>query len=92
MLRYERIQNGFTLNEQKNADDVEFTLLIHDTERYLPVMKQIRKHFDADEIYTDVLIYIHKDNEYQFIVRQDSYVDFVLILFKYHLIKSVSWN
>jgi hypothetical protein len=62
-----------------------------DIERYLPAMKQIREHFDQDSLYTDVLFYAHKNNEYQIIVRRDYYIDFILCLFKYQFVKSVNW-
>ncbi|MEX2460724.1 MAG: hypothetical protein WD469_05410 [Paenibacillaceae bacterium] len=91
MLDYKFVQEGFTLTEQKNNDDFEFTIVIKDTERYLPAMKQIREQFDRDGIYTDVLFYVHKNNEYQIIVRPEYYIDFILCLFKYQFVNSVNW-
>jgi adenine specific DNA methylase Mod len=92
MIIYESSQEGFTLNEQKNNEDIEFTIVIKDNERYLAAMKQLRDFYNSDNVYTDVLFYVHKDHEYQIIVRQDTYIDFLLSLFKYKFIQSISWN
>jgi hypothetical protein len=92
MIHYESSQKGFTLTEQQNDEDIEFTIVIKDIERYLPAMKQLRDFYNADDVYTDVLFYVHKDNEYQIIVRHDMYVDFVLRLFKHKFISRIAWS
>jgi hypothetical protein len=92
MIQYKSSQEGFTLNEQKNNEDYEFTIVIQDTEHYLPAMKQLREFYNSDDVYTDVLFYVRKVHEYQIIVRQDTYVDFTLSLFKYKFIQSIAWN
>jgi adenine specific DNA methylase Mod len=92
LISYKSNQDGFTLMEQKNNEDFEFTIVIKDTERYLPEMKRLREHYNLDNVYTDVLFYVHKDHEYQIIVRQDTYIDFVLSLFKYKFIQSIAWS
>jgi hypothetical protein len=92
MIQYESSQEGFTLKEQNNNEDFEFTIVIKDTKRYLPAMKQLREFYNSDDVYTDVLFYVHKDHEYQIIVRQDTYIDFALSLFKHKFIKSIAWN
>ncbi|MCY9698426.1 hypothetical protein [Paenibacillus alginolyticus] len=92
MLKYQCDQEGFSLMEQRNGDDFEFTIVIKDIDRYLPAIKQVREHFDRDSIYTDVLFYVHPNNEYRIIVRHDFYIDFILSLFKYRFVNSVNWN
>lgn len=91
MIQYHYDQEGFTLKEQRNEEDMEFLIAPIDPSRYLHALKRVREHFEADNIHTDVLFYVHKDHEYQIIVRPDFYVDFILCLFKYRIVLSVAW-
>ncbi|WP_129730424.1 hypothetical protein [Ectobacillus funiculus] len=91
MIHYQ-CAKGLSLSEKKNGKDIEFTIVIEDIARYDSAIKKVRQHFDGNRVYTDVLFYIHKDNEYQIIVRHDYYIDFILYLFKYQLIQSLSWT
>ena len=90
-MKYKCIQEGFSLMEQRNGDDIEFMIVIKDIGRYLPAIKEVREHFERDSIYTDVLFYVYPNNEYRIIVRHDYYIDFILCLFKNKFVNSVSW-
>lgn len=92
MLKYQCVQEGFTLTEKKNNEDYEFMIRIKDVERYLPAMKEIREHFEGDDVHTDVLFYTMQNHEYRIIVRQDYYIEFILYLFKVQFVSSVSWS
>lgn len=56
-------------------------------------IKQVKKLFEDNEVYTDVLFYAYGNHEYRVIVRRDYYTDFVLALMKHHrLLQSVEWT
>jgi hypothetical protein len=78
------------LNESPNGEDIEFNLFFHDQE----IKKQlsaVKSFFDQNDIYTDLLVYTHSDKHIQMIVRKDYYPDFILQLFKQHLLEEVRW-
>lgn len=92
MLRYEVDKERLTIEEKTNGDDKEFWLkLLRPDADMEKAIKEIRAFYDENETITDVLFYAHHNGEYQWIVRSDYYVDFVIHLFKYRLITRVEW-
>lgn len=79
------------LEETMNNQDFEFILRTK-SEDGLKRLHQVRKFFESDKIYTDVLFYSREDHSYQVIVRQDSYMPFVLGLFRSQLLTEMSWD
>jgi hypothetical protein len=92
MLTYKYNQDALNIEETINGEDKEFTILIKEDEPYLERMKQMQKFFDSDNIYTDVMFYVYENHRYQIIVRQDHYVNFVLVLMRHQLLVSVQWT
>jgi hypothetical protein len=92
MIRYDYDQAGLDIQEKSNADDMEFILKIKREQPYLAAFHQVRDHFNANNIHTDVMFYVHANHEFNVIVRKDYYVDFILALFKYRLLNQVSWS
>lgn len=92
MLTYTYNQEILTLRELPNENDVEFQITLLQEKPYIDGMKQIQKHFEENEIITDVLFYINQKHEYRVIVRNDYYIDFVLELMKHRLLQSVQWQ
>jgi hypothetical protein len=79
------------LKETPNGDDFEFSLTLLNTELKKRLL-DIREYFNANEIATDIHIYIHPHNRYQIIVRKDFYHDFLLQLFKQQLLLELKWG
>lgn len=88
---YEYDNDKLEIRERGNGNDTEFIIKVKD-----PVYDQnihaVRNFFDYNKIYTDVYFYTHSDHSYQIIVREDYYIDFILQLFKYQILKSLRWN
>ncbi|UUZ84464.1 hypothetical protein LJK88_12755 [Paenibacillus sp. P26] len=93
MLRYSFDSKSLEIRELHNGQDMEFWLKLcrPDADVELAV-KQIRSHFDDNDVMTDVLFYAHPEYEYQWIVREDFYTDFVLRLFRHKPLTSVHWE
>lgn len=79
------------LEEKKNDDDVEF-LITAKTDEALRRLRDIRKFYDSDKVYTDILFYTLVNRQYQVIVRRDVYVPFILRLFQFRLLRFVEWQ
>lgn len=89
-LLYNYNDKKMRLTEEKNGDDVEFNLTFIDNEVKKQLLK-VKEFFNENNIFTDLLIYTHSDKHVQIIVRKDFYEDFILQLFKHHLIEEVKW-
>jgi len=89
-LAYECDERMIQLSESRNQEDVEFEIQIVDSSAWDRV-KEIQKSFDENDVYTDVLFYYYQD-KVRVIVRQDYYVDFILHLMKYQLIRKTEWK
>ncbi|MFC7391763.1 hypothetical protein [Scopulibacillus cellulosilyticus] len=90
-INYKVNESLITAEEKVNHEDIEFIIKIKNDEA-LKKLHDVREFFESDKIYTDVLFYTHGNHTYQVIVRQDSYVAFILGLFKFQLIEQVEWK
>ncbi|WP_075981843.1 hypothetical protein [Bacillus massilinigeriensis] len=88
-LRYVVDTDVIDLQENKRDEDIEFIIIIKKQE-VKNALHQIRQFFESDEIYTDILFYTYQ-NHIQIIVKKDSYLTFVLGLFKWKLLKKIEW-
>lgn len=92
MLKYEYDTARLTITEKEQDKDVEIWIRLSESDdSVVRLFRQIRDHFDNNQVHTDVLFYPHRNHDFQWIVRKDYYVDFILALFKHRLIESVSW-
>lgn len=93
MLHYEYDQELLNIEEQLSGQDVEFWLRMKRPDAGVEkAVKQVRAHFDQDDMTLDVLFYAHPQEAYQWIMRQDAYMEFVMCLFKHRLFTSIRWN
>ncbi|WP_136608114.1 hypothetical protein [Paenibacillus dokdonensis] len=91
MLAYHCNEDVAIITETVNEEDVEFRIHLLQEDPYLGRLKEIRRYFEDNDIYTDALFYIYKNHEYGAIVRKTYYTDFVLALMKHGLLRSVEW-
>lgn len=92
MVAYRYDTSLLHIEEKDNDQDKEFIFKVKDVDTVLPALRKIRAFFDSDKVYTDVIFYSHPGYEYQVIVRQDHYIDFLLALFKYKIITYLEWT
>ncbi len=92
MLTYRYNTKAIEISESENETDIEFRIRIFEESFYVDHIKQIRHHFEDNEVLTDVLFYVYPNHEYTIHVRKDYYVAFVAELFKHHLLESVEWK
>lgn len=93
MLHYEYDQELLSLEEKLDGQDMEFCLRVKRPDAGVEkAVKKIRDHFNDNDVITDVLFYAHHGEEYQWIVRHDYYVEFVLCLFKHRLLTAIQWS
>jgi len=93
LLKYVYDAERITITEKAYDKDTEIWIRPRDSDSSaILLLREIRDYFDSNRVHTDVLLYPHKNNEYQWIVRNDYYVDFILALFKHRLIESVTWT
>ncbi|MTT30539.1 hypothetical protein GMB86_00735 [Terrilactibacillus sp. BCM23-1] len=90
-LNYEIDHSMIDLEESQNKDDIEF--LIHlKTEESIKRMRNIREFYESDKVYTDIYFYPHANHQYKVIVKYEGYVPFLVKMFQFKLLKSVSWK
>jgi hypothetical protein len=90
-MLYKYNETKIVLNQSQNGDDVEFNLTLLDKEMKKQLVK-VKEFFAENSITTDLLVYTHSDKRIQIIVRKDFYQDFILQLFKHHLLDEVKWE
>ena len=90
-LTYRFDDQRITINETVNGSDAEFEIKIIDEEAMLAGLKEVKKKFEDNDIYTDALFYAYEHHQYKVIVRSDYYVDFIMALMGHQLLKSVEW-
>jgi hypothetical protein len=92
MLVYTYDNRIIEIKETVNGSDIEFTIRIMQEVPYLECFKKVQHYFDENRVITDVFFYPHVNHEYQVIVLNDYYADFVLELMKQGLLKSAEWS
>ncbi|KHD86227.1 hypothetical protein [Heyndrickxia ginsengihumi] len=89
-LQYSVAADKILLQENKRDEDIEFIIKFQKAEIQKD-LHELRQFFENDAVYSDVLFYTYKDH-LQVIVKKESYVSFILGLFKWKLLKNVQWN
>jgi hypothetical protein len=92
MLTYTFDDKEIEISEVANGQDIEFHLRVVGDKSLDKRIKEIQHDFEHNHIITDVMFYAFLNHEYQFIVRQDYYTDFILSLMKHRLLTSVKWT
>lgn len=91
-LHYQWDTRAANFQENENGTDTEFRIQLLREHPHVETMRLVQKHFEANEIHTDVLFYVYPDHQYQVIVRKDYYNDFLLELMKHRLLLSLEWK
>ncbi|WP_423801395.1 hypothetical protein [Neobacillus sp. SAB-20_R2A] len=89
-VEYKLNEKLIELTEKKNGDDFEFSITLLSKEQKKGIEK-VRQYFDDNKVLTDIHFYIHANNRYQVIVRNDFYNDFLIQLFKEQFLLEVKW-
>ncbi|HSU80151.1 MAG TPA: hypothetical protein VLK78_07020 [Candidatus Angelobacter sp.] len=89
-LHYLVATDKIELQESKRDHDIEFLLKIKKQD-IQSLLHQMRQQFENDPIFTDILFYTFKDH-IQILVKQDSYMTFILELFRWKLLKKIQWE
>lgn len=89
-LIYKYNEANLSLQESLNEDDIEFHITFYEKELKKKLLK-IKEFFNQNDVETDLLLYTHSDKHIQVIVRKDFYIDFILQLFKEHLLEEIKW-
>jgi len=79
------------LKEVLNGNDIEFFITLFNSDLKKNLMK-VRQYFDDNKVLTDIHYYIHPNNHYQVIVRNDFYNEFIIQLFTQQLLKEIKWS
>ncbi|MEH7093563.1 hypothetical protein [Neobacillus vireti] len=90
-VEYTYDKKHIELKETTNGNDIEFFITLFNTELKKNLMK-VRQYFDDNRVLTDILYYIHPNNNYQVIVRNDFYNEFIIQLFRQQLLKEIKWT
>ncbi|NGZ77116.1 hypothetical protein [Saccharibacillus alkalitolerans] len=91
MLKYRYDERLITIEETRNEEDIEFKIHLSEQHPYAQNAKNVRRHFENDRDYTDVIFYTYPDRTYRVIVRQDHYDEFILTLMANRLLTAVEW-
>ena len=92
MLNYTYDPGIIEIHESTNEQDVEFRIRALGGDHVDAAIKRVQQRFEQNSILSDVYSYVYKNHEYQFIVRQDFYVEFILALMRYRLVQRVQWD
>ncbi|MDN3018828.1 hypothetical protein PH210_21805 [Paenibacillus sp. BSR1-1] len=78
------------ITETVNGDDIEISITLFDSQ-LKKNLKKVREFFDENDVISDIYFYIHPNNKYQIIVRQDFYNEFFIQLFRQQLLTEIKW-
>lgn len=92
MLKYRYDERWMNIEETRNEGDIEFKIRLAEDHPYRENAKAVRRHFENDRDYTDVIFYTYPDRTYKVIVREDHYDEFLLTLMANHLLQAVEWE
>jgi hypothetical protein len=92
MLIYQFDPNILHMEESPNKEEIEIRINLLQPEPFAANLKRVKDFFDDNEYYTEVLFYFYKNNEYKIIVRNDYYVDLILMLMRHQLLQKVEWQ
>ncbi|MBD0379494.1 hypothetical protein [Paenibacillus sedimenti] len=92
MLIYTYNDKEVEISETANGQDVEFRIRVIGEGSMDKRIKEVQQDFEHNSVLTDVLFYAYLNHEYQFIVRQDYYSEFILSLMKHRILISVTWT
>jgi hypothetical protein len=92
MMKYRYNDKEVEIQASKNNDDYQYLIRLIDIKKHLDHLKQLRDWFNRNNVHTDVMFYVHSDHEYQIIVREDFYTDFLLGLLKFRLVEALEWE
>jgi hypothetical protein len=90
-LEYKYDEKLVELRETANGDDIEFSITLFNSELKKRIIK-VREFFEENKVLTDIHYYIHTNNRYQVIVRNDFYNEFIIQLFRQQLLQEIKWN
>ncbi|WP_160725863.1 hypothetical protein [Bacillus sp. USDA818B3_A] len=89
-IEYMYDKNLLEIKEVANGNDMEFLITLFETELKKKLVK-VRQYFDENKVLTDIHFYIHSNNNFQVIVRNDFYNEFILQLFRQQLLQEIKW-
>lgn len=89
-LTYRFDEQRVEILESANGTDTEFEINLRDLD-LVDGLKEVKKKFDENDIYTDVLFYAYENHRYKVIVRSEFYVDFIMALMGNGLLRLVEW-
>jgi hypothetical protein len=92
MLTYQFDPAILQMEEHSNNEEIEVQIKLLQPVPYAKYLKQVKDFFDRNDIYTEVLFYFCKNNEYRIIVRPDYYNDLILMLMRHQLLQKVEWK
>ncbi|WP_078502787.1 hypothetical protein [Paenibacillus selenitireducens] len=90
-LTYMFDSQRFNIQETEDGGDVRFRIQGLEEVDLHVIMQRIQQDFEENRVITDVLMYVYPHQTFEFIVRQDFYVDFILSLMKYQILQRITW-
>lgn len=91
MIHYTVDDQLLEVREEKNQSDYTFHIRVKSDEMRKR-LKQVRAFFEENKDLTDAMFYSLQDGQYEVIVRNDIYLTFLLIAFKYRCLESLNWK
>lgn len=88
MVSYEYDKNQLTITENKTNSDYEFEFKVID-DNTVRLLKQVRSEVENNDDLTDVSFATSPGNVYTAVVRHSFRTEFILMLFKYQVIRTV---
>ncbi|MGD8189154.1 hypothetical protein ACQCN2_04045 [Brevibacillus ginsengisoli] len=91
MVNYTVDEQLIEVTEVKNQKDYTFNIQVK-SEEMRKRLKQVRSYFEENKDLTDAMFYSLQDGRYEVIVRDDMFITFLLIAFKYRCLESLAWQ
>ncbi|MBM7563182.1 hypothetical protein [Paenibacillus sacheonensis] len=90
-LAYRFDERRIEILESANGTDAEFEINLRDLDLE-DGLREVKKRFDENDSYTDVLFYAYENHRFKVIVRSEYYVDFIMALMGNGLLRQVEWT
>ncbi|KLH99802.1 hypothetical protein AA984_06625 [Brevibacillus formosus] len=91
LFHYTYNQEEIEINEHISQQDATYHIVVK-SESMRARVKEVRRYFEGNKDYTDVLFFSREDGSFEVIVRHNMIESFLIHAFRFKCLKSICWE
>ncbi|MGG4448753.1 hypothetical protein ABEX29_03070 [Brevibacillus porteri] len=91
MFHYTYDEKEIEIKEVVSEQGVSFQIIVK-TESMRERVKEVRRYFEGNKDYTDVMFFSREDGSFEVIVRTDMIESFLIDAFRFKCLQSICWE